>query len=188
MEPTTQSLHLVELLRSVAAGSRESFSQLYRASGAKLFAVISRIVRDEPVAEEVLQDVFVSIWAHAPDYDPDKSQPMTWMITIARNRALDWVRRGRLDETPLDESFDDWVSDERLGDNSPLAVTIERSEASIVRSCVDRLQADYRQSISLAFYQGLTHSEIAEHLKIPLGTVKSHVRRGLQKLKTCLGL
>jgi RNA polymerase sigma-70 factor, ECF subfamily len=187
-----QSLQLTQWLEELARGNsadaRLTFNRIYKASSAKLFAVVLRIVKDQPIAEEVLQDVYVSIWTHAPSYDRDKSQPMTWMMTIARNRALDFVRRGRIDATPWDDTHDELIRDESQGDNAPLAAAIERSEAAIVRQCIDRLPADYQQAISLAFYEGLTHSEMAAHLKLPMGTIKSHVRRGLQKLKACLGL
>ncbi len=188
MDATTQPLLLAKSLAAAAAGDRGAFAKLYEYTSAKLFAVVLRIVKENAVAEEVLQEVYVSIWSHAPDYDSQKSQPMTWMIAIARNRALDYVRRGRLDHTPWEESYDDIIADETLGNDSPLAAAIEKSEAQVVKACIKRLEGNYRQAITLGFYEGMSHSEIAAHLQQPLGTIKSHIRRGLMRLKACLGL
>jgi RNA polymerase sigma-70 factor (ECF subfamily) len=173
---------LAELLAHSALGDRKAFAQLYEATRSKLFAVSLRIVRERPLAEEVLQDSFVSIWNHASDYAQAKSAPTTWMTAIVRNRSLDVVRRAR--ETPdVDDTLAANLVDEAA---SPALETEMRAEAHSLRRCLEELDAEQRQSVALAFYHGLSHSELADHLRKPLGTVKTHIRRGLLKLKDCL--
>lgn len=173
---------LAELLARSALGDRTAFAQLYEATRSKLFAVSLRIVRERPLAEEVLQDSFVSIWNHAADYAQAKSAPTTWMTAIVRNRSLDVVRRKR--EAPdVDDALAANLVDEAA---SPAQETEARVEAHSLRQCLEELDAEQRQSVALAFYHGLSHSELARHLRKPLGTVKTHIRRGLLKLKECL--
>jgi RNA polymerase sigma-70 factor, ECF subfamily len=173
---------LAELIARSALGDRKAFAQLYDATRSKLFAVSLRIVRERPLAEEVLQDSYVSIWNHAADYAQAKSAPTTWMTAIVRNRSLDVVRRTR--EAPdVDDALAANLVDEAA---SPARETESRAEAHSLRQCLEELDAEQRQSIALAFYHGLSHSELADHLRKPLGTVKTHIRRGLLKLKDCL--
>jgi len=173
---------LAGLIERSALGDRAAFAELYRAAGAKLFAVSLRIVRERPLAEEALQDSFVNIWNHASDYARSKSAPTTWMAAIVRNRSLDIVRRTR--ETPdIDDALAANLADEGA---SPAREAEERAGAHALRHCLDELEAEQRQTIALAFFHGLTHSELAAHLRRPLGTVKTHVRRGLAKLRDCL--
>lgn len=173
---------LAELLARTALRDRRAFAELYEATRAKLFAVSLRIVREGPLAEEVLQDCFVSIWNHASDYARGKSAPMTWMTAIVRNRSLDLVRRTR-EESDIDEVLTGNLVDESA---APAREAQDRAEAHDVRRCLEELDAEQRQSIALAFFHGLTHSELAAHLRRPLGTVKTHIRRGLMRLKDCL--
>ncbi len=171
---------LSDLLGGAAAREHRAFAELYAASSAKLFGVILRILRDREQASEVLQEVYLRIWQHAGEYRPDKGAPMTWMIAIARNRALD-SRRHRRPELPLDEI-------EELEDPGPdLADLVEggvRSRA--LRHCLSELESRQRQSVLLAFAEGYTHAELAARLACPLGTAKSLIRRGLLRLKECL--
>ncbi len=173
---------LAGLLAKTALGDRAAFAELYRATSAKLFAVSLRIVRERPVAEEALQDSFVNIWNHAADYAQAKSAPTTWMTAIVRNRSLDIVRRTR-EEPDIDDALAAALADERA---SPAGEAEARAHAHSVRECLEELEAEQRQTIALAFFHGLTHSELAAHLRRPLGTVKTHVRRGLAKLRDCL--
>ena len=173
---------LADLLARTALGDRRAFARVYEATRAKLFSVSLRIVREAPLAEEVLQDSFVNIWNHASDYAQAKSAPLTWMAAIVRNRSLDIVRRTR--EAP---DVDDALA-ARLVDESaaPAQQVADRDEARALHRCLDELEPDQRQTIALAFFHGLSHSELADHLRRPLGTVKTHVRRGLQRLRECL--
>jgi RNA polymerase sigma-70 factor, ECF subfamily len=177
-----QQAHLATLLSRSALGDRAAFGDLYAATRAKLFGVSLRIVRERPIAEEVLQDSFVSIWNHAGDYARAKSAPSTWMTAIVRNRSLDVLRRTR-EEPDVDEMLTANLVDESA---APERDAQARGEAHSLESCLGELEAGERQSIALAFYHGLSHSELAGHLRKPLGTVKTHIRRGLAKLRDCL--
>ena len=174
---------LPDLLARTALGERRAFEALYRATRAKLFAVSLRIVRERPLAEEVLQDSFVAIWNHAADYAAGKGSPLTWMATIVRNRSLDVIRRSR--ETPdVDDELAANLVDETAAPGREMEA---RAAAHALHRCLEELEAEQRQSIALAFFHGLSHSELAGHLRRPLGTVKTHVRRGLGRLRECLG-
>ncbi|MEO5694390.1 MAG: sigma-70 family RNA polymerase sigma factor [Usitatibacter sp.] len=173
---------LADLLARAALGDRKSFADLYEATKSKLFAVSLRIVRERHIAEEVLQDSFVNIWKHASDYAQAKSAPTTWMAAIVRNRSLDVVRRTR-EEPDVDDALAAKLVDE--GAAPPLEMQ-DRAEAHTLKQCLGELEAEQRQSIALAFFHGLSHSELADHMRRPLGTVKTHIRRGLLKLRDCI--
>ena len=174
---------LATLLAACGRGDRQAFSRLYQSSCAKLFGVALRILKREDWAEEVLQDCYVSIWSHAQNYRPGLSAPMTWMTSIVRNRCLDWLRKPRLE---VSDSDGDMI-DQAISDNPEPLAELERSkDAQALARCLQELEAKQRQAIALAFYDGLSHSELASHLRQPLGTVKTWVRRGLLRLKACL--
>lgn len=177
---------LAALLAAAAGGDEAAFKELYRLSGAKLFGIVLRIVRRRAAAEEILQEVYVRIWDHAGDYRPDKGSPMTWMIAIARNRALDWQRndRARGGELPIDEApgRDAWADPEP----DPLDWAMAREDARALHDCLERLEEEPRTCLVLAYCEGYTHDELSERLGRPLGTVKSWIRRGQARLKDCL--
>jgi RNA polymerase sigma-70 factor (ECF subfamily) len=182
-----RSAQLALLLSNVALGDQAAFANLYRQTSSHLYGVAVRILREGSTAEEVLQEAFVSIWHHAGSYEAAKSQPLTWLSTIVRNRCLDLKRRRELDTVTMTTDDDDGKEfDLPSGDPTPVEMLLAGAEAQSVRDCVDTLDAGPKQAIALAFYQGLSHAELAEHMRQPLGTVKSWVRRGLEKLKTCL--
>lgn len=174
---------LERLMASVAQGDRQAFRQLYQATSAKLYGVVLRLLARRALADECLQEVYVRAWHAAPAYAPEKGTVMTWLITIARNRALDLRRRERpsssLDEVP--EIAD--MKDETL---DALALTEQASDARRLKSCIEQLDEEPRRCVLLAFWQGLTHEELAKRLERPLGTIKSWVRRSLMRLKDCL--
>jgi RNA polymerase sigma-70 factor (ECF subfamily) len=174
---------LAGLLAASGRRDRTAFSRLYQASSAKLYGVAVRILRREDWAEEVLQECYVSIWAHAPEYRPGLAAPMTWMTSIVRNRCLDWLRRPRAEVPDEDGSIAEGMPSDDAG---PLAALESAKDAAALGRCLGTLEARQRQAIALAFYDGLSHSELAKHLREPLGTVKTWVRRGLLKLKDCL--
>jgi RNA polymerase sigma-70 factor (ECF subfamily) len=180
-----QAARLAGLLAGSARRDRAAFAQLYEATSAKLFGVALRILRREDWAEEVLQECYVSIWAHAPDYRPALAAPMTWMTSIVRNRCLDWLRRPRLEVPDEDGAIAEAAESDNPG---PLAELEGAKESQALARCLQGLEAKQRQAIALAFFDGLSHSELAQHLREPLGTVKTWVRRGLMKLKDCLAL
>jgi len=181
---TSPNDHLAALLARSALGDRRAFEEVYLATRSKLFAVSLRIVRERQLAEEVLQDSFVAIWNHASDYAQAKSAPTTWMTAIVRNRSLDVLRRGAHETEDVDEVMALNLVDESA---SPARDHEAALDAHSIRDCMKELDAEQRQSIALAFFHGMSHSELASHMRKPLGTVKTHIRRGLMRLKDCLG-
>jgi RNA polymerase sigma factor (sigma-70 family) len=179
-----RSARLADLLARTALSDQQAFAELYRLTSPHLYAVALRILRVSGPAEEVLQESYVNIWHHAGSYVAAKSQPLTWMTSIVRNRCLDQMRRREVDTVAIDDEDPGMMlADDRP---SPIDMLLASADALAVRSCVERLEAGQKQAIALAFYQGLSHSELASHLRQPLGTVKSWVRRGLEHLKACL--
>jgi RNA polymerase sigma-70 factor (ECF subfamily) len=186
-KPTDRSVRLTALMARVALGDQAAFARLYQESSAHLYGVAVRILKDGAAAEEVLQEAFVNVWHHAGSYAAAKSQPMTWLAAIVRNRCLDQLRRRELDTVTMTADDDDGKEfDLPSGDPTPVEMLLAGADAQSVRACVDALDAGQKQAIALAFYQGLSHAELADHLRQPLGTVKSWVRRGLERLKSCL--
>ncbi len=192
---TERSQDLARQLARSALGDRAAFRQVYELSSGHLFAVILRIQRDRDLAEDLLQEVYVNAWKAAGSFDAQRAQPMTWLTHIARNKAIDSLRRAQAQ--PQTESLhrnEDADDDDRphaadrLADDAPgPAALLERaSDARQLGRCMQGLSAQQRQSVALAFFDGLSHAEVADQLHQPLGTVKSWVRRALQALKTCL--
>lgn len=170
---------LIQWLQATAQGDKNAFAQLYKATSGKLFAVSLQLLRRRDWAEDVLQDAFVRIWHNAADYHTDKGTVMTWMISITRYRALDLIktRQFKAEHIELDP---DWHP-EAEADQDGLG-----KEKVKLDDCMSALDAEHRQSIYLAFVNGLTHKEITCHTGAPLGSVKSWIRRGLARLKRCL--
>ena len=179
-----EPVDLAALMARCALRDRRAFSQLYHASAARLYAVALRIVRRHDWAEDILQESFVSIWNHVDAYRLQKSAPMTWMTAIVRNRALDWLRRPDLERGSDDyELLIQSVPDAAPGPGERLHAS---RAARALSECMETLSADQRQSLSLAYVHGLSHAELAAHLREPLGTVKTWIRRGLERLRGCL--
>ncbi len=193
-EPASpKQTRLAGLLSRVALGDRASFHTLYDDTSAHLLGVILRIQRDRDVAEEILQEVYVTIWQSASSYNPALSQASTWLGSVARNRAIDSLRRAQATPRTVDryQVDDDQQEVDMLqmlpsDEPGPLALLERASDTHALNQCMGGLNAQQRQSLALAYYQGLSHAEVASEMGEPLGTVKSWVRRGLQSLKTCL--
>ena len=173
---------LTQAMARVAGHDRAALKVVYDLTSTKLLGVIIRIVRDREQAQDILQDVYLKVWNRAGRYDSDRASPITWLCTIARNTAIDALRREGRRQTMSDDGIED------VRDDTPLAdeLLCTREEHDTVRRCLDDLQADHRRSIRLAFFDGLSHSELAERIGVPLGTTKSWIRRGLASLKGCL--
>lgn len=189
--PATDSQQLHGWLKSVAKKDRVAFRLLYEATAAKLFGYAVRIVNKHELAEEVLQESFISIWNNATTFQPALSSPMTWMTTIVRNKAFDLLRR--IDHTvEIDiDSFGDGDPPLSAGSSDTSAATpgdaLQLSQnAAALATCFNQLEGRHRQAIAMAFYHDLSHGEVAAQLKLPIGTVKSWIRRGLERLKSCL--
>ena len=186
-QPTDRSVRLAGLLSRIALGDQAAFGEFYELTSPHLYGVAVRILRDAPAAEELLQEAYISVWHHAGSYDPAKSQPLTWLTTIVRNRCLDQLRRREIDTVTITSEDDDAPTYDLPSETmTPVEMLLAGAEARSVKDCVETLDAGPKQAIALAFYQGLSHSELAAQLRQPLGTVKSWVRRGLERLKTCL--
>ena len=182
-----KSTRMAALLSRIAMGDQGAFGEFYETTSAHLYGVALRILKDPPAAEEILQEAYVNVWHHAGSYEVAKSQPMTWLTSIVRNRCLDQLRRREIDTVTLTSDDDDATEYDLPSDAmTPAEMLLAGAEARSVRDCVETLDAGPKQAIALAFYQGLSHSELAAHLQEPLGTVKSWVRRGLERLRNCL--
>jgi RNA polymerase sigma-70 factor (ECF subfamily) len=179
---------LAQLLERVASEDAAALRSLYDLTSSKLFGLALRILVKREWAEEVLQDAFVNIWRYAGDYRAGLSAPMTWMASIVRNRALDYLRRqkahGASAETQWSEALDDILPGNEA---DPSEQTLMSQEARHLRICMEQLEASQRQAVALAYLRDQSHSEVADVMKVPLGTVKSWIRRGLEKLRACLG-
>jgi RNA polymerase sigma factor (sigma-70 family) len=192
---TERSQDLSRLLARAGLGDRVAFATLYERTSPHLFAVVRRINRDKAQAEDILQEVYVNVWRAAKSFDAAQSQPLTWLTSIARNRAIDSLRRvqarpqiqGHGASASAAESEDESVYDNVADDApGPLELLDRASDARALTRCMEHLSAMQRQSLALAFYQGLSHAEVAEQMREPLGSVKSWVRRALIALKDCL--
>jgi RNA polymerase sigma-70 factor (ECF subfamily) len=188
---------LAALMLRVAASDRRAFDELYRATSATLFGMVLRINRDRGHAEEVLQEIYITVWRQAPSFDRTHGQVLTWLTTIARHRAIDSLRRraaqpstishfGALDGSDGGDGERDVLEHLPSDHPSPLDLLDDANRAHALERCMSQLSGEQRSSLALAYYQGLSHSEVAEHMSQPLGTVKSWVRRGLLSLRGCL--
>ena len=182
--PDALAERLAGLLAQCALKNQRAFADLYALTSAKLYGVALRILRRQDWAEEVLQECYVNIWKHAADYAVARSAPLTWMTSIVRNRCLDWLRRPQTEATG--DEYEIAVEAWRDDNPGPMEQLMASSEAAALARCLEQLEARQRQSIMLAFFHGLSHSELAGHMQQPLGTVKTWVRRGLERLKGCL--
>jgi RNA polymerase sigma-70 factor (ECF subfamily) len=173
---------LAPLLTRIAQGDRAALRALYEATAPKLFGVCLRILSDREESEDVLQDVYVTIWRRADRFDPKRASVAAWISTIARNRAIDRLRaRGPMARAEPVEELE--VADERPGAESLLAAA---EEAARLHACLGELDERTRAAIRTAFFEGVTYEALARRMDAPLGTVKSWIRRGLARLKGCL--
>ena len=176
--------HLAAQLSRVALGDRAALADVYRLTSAKLFGVCLRILDDRAEAEDVLQQVYLTVWQKAGGYDAARASPITWLVAIARNRSIDRKRsaRGAGKSEPIEAAAE--VADESPSALARLQTSEERHR---LNDCLSTLEARQSQAIRRAFYGGLTYDQLARADGIPLGTMKSLIRRGLAKLRDCLG-
>jgi len=173
----------IELLRQVGRGDRRSFEQLYERFSGVLSSIAYRMLNTQEAAEDVLQDDFVQIWKKAPLFDPARGRPMTWAVTLTRNKAIDLIRsaqrRSGLHDTMLREKralryFDDRSSFDAVASDEM---------SKLVRAAIEKLSKEQRVAIELAFIASMTQAEIAEYLDQPLGTIKARIRLGMLALR-----
>ena len=169
------------LLAQCALGNRQAFETLYRSVSPRLHGVALRFMGRTDLAEEVLQEAFVRIWYNASRYEAHLAAPMTWMVNITRNLAIDQLRKHR--EQPLADGQQDALVDDAPSAHDQLD---HERQAHALNRCLDTLDGMQRRSISVAYFQGLSCSELATQLAAPLGSVKSWIRRGMERLRRCL--
>ena len=174
---------LADLLARVSQRDRTAFARLYKLTEAKLYGVIVRILRRDDTSGEALQDAFVRIWERAGDFDPNKGSPLAWMATIARNRALDEVRRARpLSLEDMPESFEPAAEE-----IDPLGARQANEELGALIDCLKALDEEKRRMLLLAYYHGRSRDDLARRFDKPVPTVKTWLRRSLLQLRDCLG-
>jgi len=174
---------LAFLIYRTALGDQRAFEKLYRETSPRLYALAMMLLRKRDQAEDVLQEAYVSVWHSASSYSPDKGSAQTWLNVIVRHRCIDRIRREPQRYATLDDT--DWETFEAPGPG-PLQELLSDADAQLLAGCMEQLDGKQRESLSLAFFQGLTHVQLAERLATPLGTVKAWVRRGLERLRGCL--
>ncbi len=181
--------HLRSLLQATARGDQRAFSELYRATSSHLYGLLLRMLQRRDWAEEALQDCFIKVWQKAETYEADKGAPLTWLLSVARYRALDLLRVKRPEvELPDGEEGSSTLPPLTLQDEGqdPLARASETQGIARMRECLKELPSEQREAVLLAYYEGYTHQELAARMNAPLGTVKSWVRRGLARLREAL--
>jgi RNA polymerase sigma-70 factor (ECF subfamily) len=192
---TERSRALESLIARVGLSDRAAFAELYRETSAYLFGVVVRIQPHRGLAEELLQEVFVSVWRGAQGFDATRAQALTWLTSVARNRAIDSLRRSRPEDlapagAPLDDddaSAAGAMDTASVDEGGPAHLFRMAASRRNVRHCVEALSAEQRQCVALAYYHGLSHAEVSGYLARPLGSVKSAIRRALVALRDCLG-
>lgn len=173
---------LADLLIRAGDEDRGAFGELYSLTSAKLFGICLRICGERQAAEDVLHEVYLTIWRRAGAYEPGRASPITWLATIARNRAIDWRRAQKVRRAlPIDEA-------PAIADDAPLATETLLAEevGHRLQHCLGELEDRQRTAIRTAFFDGATYADLAERQSVPLGTMKSWVRRGLLRLRECL--
>jgi RNA polymerase sigma-70 factor (ECF subfamily) len=181
-EPALDLERDVELLRRIAGGDRSAFSSFYDQYSGLLFSIAIKVLNDSKEAEDVLQEVFMQIWNKADAYNPLLGKPVSWAVTLTRNKAIDRIRASQRRSKLLEQAT---LEVGALPDDSPSAneKLHGKENAEMIRSVVAALPSDQRRAIELAFFSGLTQDEIAKTLQEPLGTIKARIRRGMLKLR-----
>jgi RNA polymerase sigma factor (sigma-70 family) len=174
---------LIAALSRVASGERSALREVYDRTAPKLFGVCLRISQDREAAEDILQDVYLKVWNRAGRFDEARASPITWLCAIARNAAIDW-RRAHGNTMLVSEDHAAEIADDSATAEESIGAAQDRARIS---ACLDALETKQRNAIRSAFFDGFTYAELAERTKVPVGTMKSWVRRGLVQLRACLG-
>lgn len=188
MTDSSPDAELMALIDRVGRKDEAALRLLYDRTSPKLFGLALRVVRQREWAEDVLQEAFMTIWRVAGDYRATLSPPMAWMGLIVRSRALDLLRRRTADRAQLTQEFDEVMAETLESDAADPADVADASEqAWALHQCLSQLEGRQREVVSLAYLRDMSHGELAEQLKLPLGTVKTWIRRGIEKLRVCMG-
>ncbi len=180
-------VELIALLDRVASHDHAALKALYDRCSSKLFGLAVRVVSNREWAEDVLQEAFLNIWRSAADYRASLSPPMAWMGLIVRSRGLDFLRRRAAERTHVTQELDEVMEDTLEGNTpNPMDTAQASEQAWALHQCLGQLENRQREVVSLAYIRDLSHSELAEQLKLPLGTVKTWIRRGLDQLRLCM--
>lgn len=187
MKPESPDSQLIALLDRVALADESALKTLYELTSSKLYGVALRVVSNREWAEDVLQEAYLNIWKVAGTYQATLSPPMAWMGLLVRSRGLDFLRRRASDRADRMQQLDEVISDTVAGDSpNPMDTTQASEQAWALHQCLSQLENKQREVVSLAYLRDLSHSELAEQLKLPLGTVKTWIRRGLEQLRACM--
>jgi RNA polymerase sigma-70 factor (ECF subfamily) len=181
LQANSASKELLDLLSAVSRGDRAAFAELYRRTSAKLYGISLRLLGSEAEAQDVLQEVYVLVWQKAGRFDPNKASAITWLAVLTRNKAIDRLRSPRIGREGIEAAAD-------VEDDSPSAFDIigEQDDSARLGRCLDELDERARGAIRAAFLDGHTYPQLAEREGVPLGTMKSWIRRGLARLRGCL--
>ncbi len=180
----TDNHELLMLLHQSARGDQSAFHRLYERTSGRLYAVAMRLMRRNDLADEVMQEAYVKIWHNAGEYISDRGAVLTWMVSILRYRAIDRLRKLKRELVSEDiDELQDQIPDHGM---EPLQFINAAADAKLLHGCLEELVDKQKHSIALAFFDGLTHEQLSQHLDAPLGTVKSWIRRGLMLLRQCL--
>ena len=178
---------LIALIDRIALSDEKALRELYDITSSKLYGVAVRVVTNRDWAEDVLQEAFINIWRIAGDYKSTLSPPMAWMALVVRSRGLDFLRRRASERADRTQELDDVISDTVAGDSpNPMDSAQASQQAKALHNCLSQLENKQREVVSLAYMRDLSHGELAEQLKLPLGTVKTWIRRGLEQLRGCM--
>jgi RNA polymerase sigma factor (sigma-70 family) len=196
MDPNLLDQHLIALIDRIAASDGRSGSgpdgeaalrELYDLTSSRLYGVALRVVTNREWAEDVLQEAYLNVWRIAGNYHEALSPPLAWLGVIVRSRALDLLRRRASERADTAVELDGVISDTVAGDSpNPMDVTEASEQAWALHECLRKLEARQREVLSLAYLRDLSHGELAEQLKLPLGTVKTWIRRGIEQLRGCM--
>ncbi len=187
MNHPTSDADLIDLIDRMARQDHAALKALYDACATKLYGLAVRVVSNREWAEDVLQEAFLTIWRSAGDYRASLSPPMAWLGLIVRSRGLDLLRRRKADRGHLTQALDDTLADTLAGDAPcPMDTAQASQQAWALHQCLARLESKQREVVSLAYIRDLSHSELSEQLKLPLGTVKTWIRRGLDQMRQCM--
>jgi RNA polymerase sigma factor (sigma-70 family) len=187
MDASQTDTELMTLIDRMANRDEAALKALYDTTSAKLFGLALRVVNKREWAEDVLQEAYMHIWRAAVDYRASLSPPMAWMGLIVRSRALDFLRRRATERMHLTQELDEVLSDTLEGDSpNPMNTALASEQAWALQQCLNQLDNKQREVVSLAYLRDLSHSDLAEQLKLPLGTVKTWIRRGLEQLRGCM--